>query len=111
MPSGLRTVKLNCSRAVFPRGVHRTGGDRGHRLPPERKGRPVLLDDLPAIETAADIADALGAVTAAMAGGTISPDEGLSFAAVLELQRKSLEMEELAHRIAALGQAAGRPGR
>jgi hypothetical protein len=38
------------------------------RLVPLRKGRPVVFD-LPAIETAADVANALGAIAGAMAAG------------------------------------------
>ena len=44
------------------------------RLIPARKGRPVVFD-LPAIETAADVANALGAIAGAMAAGELTPDE------------------------------------
>jgi tellurite resistance protein len=51
------------------------------RLIPVRKGRPVKFD-LPAIETPADIANALGAVAVAMAEGEIIPDEANAVAGV-----------------------------
>src|ERR1700726_1569378 len=41
------------------------------RLVPLRKGRPVVFD-LPAIETAADVANALGAIAGAMAEGELT---------------------------------------
>jgi hypothetical protein len=44
------------------------------RLIPVRKGRAVVFD-LPAIETAADVASALGAIAGAMAAGELTPDE------------------------------------
>ena len=64
------------------------------RLWPERKGRPVLLE-LPAIETASDIAAALGSVTGAVAAGALSPEEGAALASILEVQRRAMEKVEL----------------
>jgi len=77
------------------------------RLWPERKGRPVLLD-LPAIETASDIAAALGSVTGAVAAGALSPDEGAALASILEVQRRAVETVELERRLVALEQAPER---
>ncbi len=74
------------------------------RLWPERKGHPVLLD-LPAIETASDISAALGSVTGAVAAGELSPEEGASVAAILEVQRRAVETVELERRLVALEQA------
>jgi hypothetical protein len=71
------------------------------RLWPERKGCPVMLD-LPPIETPADIAAALAAVTGAVASGVVTPEEGAALAAILEGQRRSLETVELERRLAAL---------
>ena len=53
------------------------------RLWPQRKGRPVALD-LPVLNTAADVVAALAVTTAAMAEGTISPEEAGAVAAVIE---------------------------
>jgi hypothetical protein len=71
------------------------------RLWPERKGRPITLD-LPPIQSAADLAAAMGAVTQAVAAGELSPDEGQAVAALLETQRRAIETAELEKRIAAL---------
>lgn len=71
------------------------------RLWPAAKGRLVALD-LPPMEHAADLPRALGAVAAAVAAGTITPDEGQAVAAVLDAQRRAIETADLAARIAAL---------
>lgn len=71
------------------------------RLWPERKGRPVALA-LPALDTAADLPRALGAIADAVADGLLTPDEAQSVAAVLETQRRAIETAELAARIEAL---------
>ena len=76
------------------------------RVWPARKGRPVALPGLPAIETPADLARALGSVAEAVASGAITPDEGQAVAAVLEAQRRAVETAELAERIARLEDAA-----
>jgi hypothetical protein len=71
------------------------------RVWPIRKGRPVMLA-LPPIETAADLVKALGHVAALIGAGEITPEEGTSVAAVLEIKRKAIETSELEARIAAL---------
>jgi hypothetical protein len=73
------------------------------RVWPPRKGRPVAMR-LPAIETAADLVKALGAVADAVAAGDLTPDEGAGMAAVLETKRRAVETVELETRIAALEQ-------
>ena len=72
------------------------------RVWPARKGRPVTLPELPAIETPADLARALGTVAEAVASGAITPDEGQAVAAVLEAQRRAVETADLAERVARL---------
>ena len=68
------------------------------RLIPVRKGRPVKFD-LPAIETPADIANALGAVAGAMAEGELTPDEANAVAGVIEFRRRAIETVEHEERI------------
>ncbi len=80
------------------------------RLWPERKGRPVTLD-LPALTTAAGVADALAAVATAVAAGEVSPEEGQAVAGILETQRRAIETAELEARIAALEARNGEGGR
>ncbi len=69
----------------------------------EERSPPPL--SLPEVRTAADTTAALGAVVAAVADGTLTPDEAQSVAAVLEAQRKAVETLELERRIAALESA------
>jgi hypothetical protein len=62
--------------------------------------------DLPPVNTAADIAAAMTALTVAMASGEITPDEAVTVASVFEMRRKTLETEELMLRLQALEEAA-----
>jgi hypothetical protein len=72
------------------------------RVWPERKGgRPVEID-LPEINTAADLAAALGVVIRAMAAGLLSTEEAQGVTAILDLQRRAIETAELEQRIAEL---------
>jgi len=71
------------------------------RIAPVRKGRPVLLD-LPVVQTAADIAAAMAALTMAMASGDLTPDEAATVASVFEMRRKTLETEKFELRLQAL---------
>jgi hypothetical protein len=66
-----------------------------------RCGRPVRFP-LPALDGAADLPRALGAVLAAVADGAVTPDEGLSVAQIIETRRRTLKLVELEQRIAAL---------
>jgi hypothetical protein len=68
------------------------------RLIPVRKGRPVVFD-LPPIETAADVANALGAIAGAMAAGELTPDEAGAVAGVIEFRRRAIETVEHEERI------------
>jgi hypothetical protein len=47
------------------------------------------------------------AVVAAVAGGTLTPEEAASISAVLEAQRRAVETAQLEQRIAALEAARG----
>lgn len=80
------------------------------RLWPERKGRPVALD-LPEPNNAAGVAEALAAITRAVAAGELSPEEGQAVAGILETQRRAIETVELESRIAALEARNGEGGR
>jgi hypothetical protein len=75
------------------------------RIAPVRKGRPVGIA-LPPVQTAADVAIAVGTVVEAVSGGSLTPEEGQMFSSILEGRRKALETEELEQRIAALEQHA-----
>ena len=75
------------------------------RLWPERKGRTIALD-LPVLETPADLVRATGAVAGAVADGTITPEEGVAVASVMEIHRKAIETQDLEARLAALEAAS-----
>lgn len=115
-PKGARHVALVALDAIGAAGAETVlqavvraaeGGDMRaadillRRLWPERKGCPVALD-LPPMQTATDLAEGLGAVAAAVAGGEISPEEGQAVAAVLEAQRRAIETADLERRITLL---------
>jgi hypothetical protein len=88
-------------------GDEKTGGDLRaaelilSRVWPVRKGRPLALA-LPAMQTAADLPAALGAVVAAVAAGDLTTDEGAAVASILEAHRRSIETADLESRVAAL---------
>lgn len=68
---------------------------------PAKKGRPVHLA-LPAMQSAADVSAALGALVEAVAAGEVTPYEAAPVAAMLETRRKAIETADLEARIAAL---------
>ena len=68
------------------------------RVWPIRRGAPVRLA-LPSVETAADLPRAIAAVTAAVAAGELTPDEGSSIVTIMEAQRRTIETCELEKRI------------
>jgi hypothetical protein len=74
------------------------------RIAPVRKGRPVYFD-LPPVNSAADIAAAMAALTTAMASGEITPDEAATVASVLEMRRQTLEAGEFEMRLRAVEEA------
>jgi hypothetical protein len=57
---------------------------------------------LPAIEAVTDLPKAVDAVLAAIADGTLSPEEGSAIGNAISLQSRVLEMCELEQRIATL---------
>ena len=62
--------------------------------------------DLPAVETAADVANALGAIAGAMAAGELTPDEAGAVAGVIEAKRRAIETVEHEERLQKLEEAA-----
>ena len=71
------------------------------RLCPPRKESAVVLD-LPAVEKSSDVVQATAAVLRAMAAGEITPSEAREVAAILELQRRAIDTEDLERRVATL---------
>ncbi len=68
------------------------------RVAPARKSRAIQID-LPPASDACGLAQAQAAVVASVAGGEITPDEGMALSGLLEARRKALETEELAARL------------
>jgi len=73
------------------------------RIAPVRKARVRLT--LPPVETVADMSKAISSLLAAIADGTLAPEEGSAVGHAISLQFKALELGELEQRIAALEQA------
>lgn len=71
------------------------------RIWPERKGRAVEFD-LPPITVPADAVKAVAAIVDAVATGELTPEEAQAVASVIEIQRRTIETQDLAERIAAL---------
>lgn len=71
------------------------------RIYPAPRGRRVALE-LPAIETADDVAKGLAAVIGSVAAGELTTDEAAGVAGLLEQRRKAIETVELEARIVAL---------
>lgn len=76
------------------------------RVAPARKSRPIRID-LPAIGDARGVALAQATVVAAVAGGDVTPDEGMALSGLLEARRRALETEQLEVRLQRLEAAAG----
>jgi hypothetical protein len=78
------------------------------RIAPVRKGRPVYFD-LPPVNTVADIAAAIAALTTAMASGEVTPDEAVTVASVLEIRHQILEAGTHELRLRALEERTQKP--
>ncbi len=79
------------------------------RIVPLRRGAPVQLD-LPKVNCARDVVEAAAAITAEVAAGSISPDEGTALAAVVDFQRRAIETADLEVRLHALEEKMDRDG-
>ena len=71
------------------------------RIMPPRKDRPINFG-LPAIATAADALKATGALIAAVGNGDVTPSEAAELSKLVEGFVKTLEITDLAERIAKL---------
>ena len=68
---------------------------------PARKGQPRAFE-LRAIESADDVAGAVGDVLKAVAGGRMTIDEGAAVADIIEARRKAIELIEFRERLEAV---------
>jgi hypothetical protein len=71
------------------------------RIIAPRRARPVHLD-LPPIVEAADIANAMAAITAAVAEGAITPGEGAEVGMIVETYLRALEASDFDRRLKVL---------
>ena len=76
------------------------------RLVPPRRDRPVAFA-LPVLQTAADAAQAMAALTAAVANGALTPNEASELARLVEAFTKALEAADFETRLAAVEQRMG----
>ena len=68
---------------------------------PERKGRPITVT-LPVMTDAGGLAAGMAAVSTAMGSGDITPDEATAIAAVLDVQRRAIQLDDHEARLKAL---------
>jgi primosomal protein N'' len=66
-----------------------------------------VVFDLPEVEGAAVVVEAFAAITKAVAAGELTPEEGAAVAAILEAQRKTIEMVDFEARLTALEERSG----
>ncbi|MEP9387165.1 DUF5681 domain-containing protein [Mesorhizobium sp. KR9-304] len=71
------------------------------RIWPPRKGARLTFD-LPEVTTAAELPGAIAKVNRQVADGGLSPDEGALIVGLLDAQRRAIETNDLADRIAAI---------
>lgn len=71
------------------------------RVVPPAKDRPLKID-LPDTSTPTGIVAAQAAIVAAVAGGDLLPSEGAALAALVDGQRRALELDALDRRISEL---------
>jgi hypothetical protein len=75
------------------------------RVWPIRRGRPLILaEPLPPIATAADAVAVLGKLAGLVGDGSMTAEEGASFATIIETKRKAIETVELEARMTAIEQ-------
>ena len=74
------------------------------RVLPPRRDRPVAFE-LPKIETAADALEALSAILAACADGTLSPGQAAEIMDLIATHVRTLEVTEIEARLTALEKA------
>jgi hypothetical protein len=77
------------------------------RTAPLPRNRPVWFA-MPAIETSADLCEAMSSILQSAADGDLTPDEAVSIASLIETRRRTIETLELEARIATLEQAKGK---
>jgi hypothetical protein len=77
------------------------------RIAPPRKDRPVLFE-LPPVSSAADAANAAGALLAAVAVGDLTPAEASELGKLIEAYVKALEATDFAERLSKLERMTNR---
>ncbi|NVK19763.1 MAG: hypothetical protein HWE30_13775 [Methylocystaceae bacterium] len=76
------------------------------RICPPRKDRPVSLH-LPDVQTASDCVQVMAELLKAVGAGDITPEEAPKLSTLIEIQRKTLETQELEQRISDLEKGKG----
>jgi hypothetical protein len=77
------------------------------RVWPPRKGRAVTFD-LPPLTRPEGLVTAFATVVQAVGSGLLTPDEGQAVGALLEMQRKAIELTDLEARVSELEERNGR---
>ncbi|WP_284945349.1 DUF5681 domain-containing protein [Acidisoma cladoniae] len=77
------------------------------RIAPLRRGRPVRFE-VPTLNRAVDITEALGSVIAAAAAGELTPEEAATLAGIYDTKRRAIETVDIERRLAAIEERANR---
>jgi len=77
------------------------------RIAPLRRGRPVRFE-VPTLNRAVDITEALGSVIAAAAVGDLTPEEAATLAGIYDTKRRAIETVDIERRLAAIEEKANR---
>jgi hypothetical protein len=77
------------------------------RIAPVRRGRPVKFD-VPQLNRAVDIMEALGGILQATANGELTPEEAAILAGIYDTKRRAIETVEIERRLTLLETQKGR---
>ncbi|MGV8952827.1 MAG: hypothetical protein ACOH2M_17135 [Cypionkella sp.] len=69
------------------------------RIAPPRRGRPVLVVDMPKVTTASDVPAAISFIIAAVAAGDLTTDEAADVTSILDRFVKAIEITDLEQRL------------
>jgi hypothetical protein len=76
------------------------------RIWPEPKGRPITASiDIPKLNGATSLTDAIGAIATAVCKGELSPEEGTAVAGLFDMKRRAHETAEFDERLKRIEQA------
>lgn len=72
------------------------------RIAPVRRGRIIVVQDMPDVKTASDVPVAISFILAAVAAGDLTADEAADFTAILDRFTRAIEVTDLEQRLATI---------